>query len=226
MILFITAAECVTQGGDECMNQEQIMNVGMNVTQPLVQSMRMEGRCTICGAEIRANAESGMHEYTCRWNCPAKMAWFHGTKLEQRERRKISCPKCAERVAVNSDDFFECMGCHTQFTTGPFGDASCEMVDLIDCSDSRPEAGVIRTVVLSTKGKGHFPVENELRKLHKRADEARRSMEVLLKKLRHIFDVENLYFNGVKFTVDGNPRAIETLTKAMLREKKYCISLF
>lgn len=76
-------------------------------------------------------------------------------------QRHMPCPKCGERqVAVNSDDFFECRKCNTQFSTSAAEkDAPWHFLD-----DPR-SFDLLVAAELSQKGHGNFPLDKKIEEI-------------------------------------------------------------
>jgi DNA-directed RNA polymerase subunit RPC12/RpoP len=198
------------------------MNIGISqaVTQPLVLAIKMEGECTICGTGMIAHATSGLASYTCMWSCPAKMHALYQEELEHRERR-INCPKCPGRIAVNRNDLYECVQCQSLYTCGDSSDESWEHTFLID---ERRDT-VIPVRVLRAKGGGEFPVEKELKLLVKNAWRAFQRMDRLLRGMRRHLGIQKIFFDGQEFVARDYDYSLEEATQVMLRSQKYCLSV-
>lgn len=92
---------------------------------------------------------------------------------QQRQQPKIVCPGCGGQVGVNSEDFYECRGCKTQFTTGSHFDTSKReraTLKVVDGAD-------ILTVILAVKGKGCFKIDQLVAKWETIVKEAREDRE-------------------------------------------------
>lgn len=82
-----------------------------------------------------------------------------------RRRKYIECPKCGKNaVDVNQGDYYECRGCHTQYTTGE-RDGSFERTFLVINEDIPIDEGVKIVLVLPQKGVGKFPIDERIASL-------------------------------------------------------------
>ena len=89
-------------------------------------------------------------------NCPAL-----AIEQIQASTRNMECPKCkANRVGLNVDDFFECRGCKTQFTSSQAYDSKDPELTFI--FDSRNDKA-IRVAVMVREGAGDFPRDEALK---------------------------------------------------------------
>jgi phage anti-repressor protein len=77
-------------------------------------------------------------------------------------RPNISCPKCRQRVEVNTLDYYECRECHTQYShSGLHEELGWERVVLIDMAKDT----VISVLVMDEKGKGEFKIDRDMAKI-------------------------------------------------------------
>lgn len=181
----------------------------------------MEGRCPICATTL-ATTSSGATRHACNWSCPAKMLSLYQWQLEDR-RTGIDCPKCRQPLGLNGNDFYECIECHHQYTTGYNGDESWENLILINETADKIANAILQVRVLPQKGKGDFPVTQELERLIKNAKRAYGRMDRLLKGMRRQIGEKNLFFNGNEFFVPGSTPG--KAVQQMLIAQKYCTAL-
>ena len=88
------------------------------------------------------------------------------------EQYMIPCPKCnANRVDINSHDYYECRDCHTQFSRAAHhGQEGLEVVYLDD-----PRNGdLVPASVLPIKGDGKFHIDQLIEQARKDVQIARR----------------------------------------------------
>tara|TARA_Y100000310_G_C20340342_1_gene649498 strand:- start:264 stop:659 length:396 start_codon:yes stop_codon:yes gene_type:complete len=124
-------------------------------------SIRMYIECRLCGEPTSEHSPS----------CPE----VYVQEMESR-RKHIRCPKCKKKaIDVNTDDFYECRECHTQYCTGMTmakgEDPECEF--LLDFHDDVP----IKVVVMDEKGKGKMKWDIKLEEAFKIREEAKAALE-------------------------------------------------
>ena len=124
------------------------LNLGLNQSICLKEGLR----CPVCGA-VDSHASG----------CLMKMR--DDLNLQ---RRQINCPKCKDgSVDVNTEDFFECGNCHTQFCRSGFADSpEPERVLLVDNRSGE----YFPVLVLVTKGKGKIRIDMQIASIQKRID--------------------------------------------------------
>lgn len=115
------------------------MIIGMSMSHGVMQIIR----CEFCGSPDGEHAPGCLH-----------------AQLDHLEslQRHIPCPNCGERaIGMNSDDYYECRKCSTQYSTGAAGkDAPCHFLDDPRASD------LLVAAELSYKGQGNFPLDKQI----------------------------------------------------------------
>lgn len=126
----------------------------MSMSMGMSFSMRQIQVCNLCGESVADHAES----------CPARAQ----EKLLENEMT-FPCERkgCRGKVWRNSEDYYECMTCHTQFTTGmcvPGVDvekANLEKTHLINVDRNF----VAHVLVMPEKGKGIRAIDENLARI-------------------------------------------------------------
>lgn len=97
-------------------------------------------------------------------------------------RKFICCPICqASAVDLNSDDFYECRECHTQFSARAWASENMNRMVTLDVPG---DEGPVFTVVKSEHGKGDFPSDKAVERWTKACQEWRESRSKRRKKPR------------------------------------------
>ena len=129
------------------------MRLGMILRQRQITALK----CEICGSY-----ESEGHKEECP---VARLDELVNLQVH------IPCPKCRDgRISVNKSDFYECRGCHTQFTCGYGTDSdSPEQV----CLDDPRRDDLVICNVLLRPGKGEFKYDETIESLRRQIEESR-----------------------------------------------------
>jgi hypothetical protein len=91
----------------------------------------------------------------------------------QRKNTHIDCPQCNGLVGINDSDYYECRGCHRQFSSSLLVDGALEPKELV-LVDLRKDRS-FPVLALEAKGAGKFPVDQAIEKLQKRIREKSRA---------------------------------------------------
>jgi len=110
--------------------------------------------CTLCEQSVEDHAENCPHRFTQYW---------------VNRKLVIKCPECGGSVDINTDDFYECRKCHTQYShSSLYGED--KGVVLLDFKNDK----TIPCHTLKEKGRGQITVDIELAKAEKRVKQALR----------------------------------------------------
>lgn len=86
-------------------------------------------------------------------------------RRDQMTRTHYICPQChTPSVSINVDDYFECRGCHTLYTTRNMG-PGFNRESLIDIDGETLDSSVISVCVLTITGHGQFPGDDRIAEL-------------------------------------------------------------
>lgn len=144
-------------------------NPRRNMAISLAQTLSQELICSLCERPMSNHASS----------CPERLA-----ESIQASRLLWRCPRCLEDVERNMDDFLECRGCATVYSTSGVGPATDALMPVSPGTDLEP------VVALEWKGRGQFDYDKkmaEVAAMRRRVEAGRRrapSQEALERRWR------------------------------------------